>query len=104
MNERVNHPTGPARSIAVRSIPSIAIGQHAAVVRSARETMVRTVAAVRAEVSEVIAAEAVRGAEVEAVFEEAVAGANGVMGLFLSQGDLPDARPRLNRRRRQARA
>ena len=81
VNERDNPPTEPARSIAVRSIHWSAIGRHAVGVRSKRETTVRTVAAVRAEVLEVIA-EGCQGVEVAAVFEVAVAAAEGVVGRF----------------------
>lgn len=61
--------------------------------RSAAEIMVRIAGAAAVAASEAIAEVAEEVLEVEvAVFEEAVAGADGTMGRFRSGGGFPDAR------------
>ena len=63
--------------------------QHAAAARSAAATTVPTAEAAVVAALEAIAAAVVVFPEVEEVFEEAVAGADGIMGRFRSGGGSP---------------
>lgn len=67
------------------------IERHAVVVHNVAVTMAPTVAAEAAAAAWAVLAAVVVSAEEEGAFEEVVAGANGTVGRFRSEGDFPDA-------------